>query len=87
MGAMQSDKSYIVGLKSFPVNVEIRTVKTYSRLPAQASPGGFPGAGGSGGGNYTVELNSSLVLLPKVPMQPRYFDPRVGFFAVGYTSF
>lgn len=87
MGAMQSDKSYIVGLKSFPVNVEIRTVKTYSRLPAQASPGVFPGAGGSGGGNYTVELNSSLVLLPKVPMQPRYFDPRVGFFAVGYTDF
>ncbi len=85
MGVLQNDKSYIVGLKSFPVNVEIKTVKTFSRLPAQASTG-FPGAGGSGG-NYTVELNSSLVLLPKVPMQPRYFDPRVGFFAVGYTDF
>jgi hypothetical protein len=35
----------------------------------------------------TLELNSSLVLLPKVPMQSRYFDPRVGYFAVGYTDF
>ena len=35
----------------------------------------------------TVELNSSLVLLPKVPMQSRYFDPRVGYFAIGYTDF
>ena len=35
----------------------------------------------------TYELNSSLVLLPKVPMQPRYFDPRVGYFATGNTDF
>lgn len=34
-----------------------------------------------------MELNSSIVILPKTPMQARYFDPRVGFFAVGYTDF
>ena len=28
-----------------------------------------------------------MVLLPKVPMKPRYFDPRVGYFATGYTDF
>ena len=28
-----------------------------------------------------------MVLLPKEPMQARYFDPRVGYFAVGYTDF
>jgi len=86
IGSMQADKSYIAGVRSFPSNVEISTVKTYSRLPA------IPGQGGGGfapavSGNYTVELNSSFVLLPKVPMQARYFDPRVGFFAVGYTDF
>jgi hypothetical protein len=32
-------------------------------------------------------LNASLVILPKVPMKPRYFDPRVGYFTVGYTDF
>ncbi len=82
LAAVQSDKSYIVGVKSYPINIEIKTVKTYSRTPAPAGIGG-----GGGTGNMTIELNSSLVLLPKVPMQSRYFDPRVGYFAVGYTDF
>ncbi|MEN9548087.1 MAG: hypothetical protein RIR12_678 [Bacteroidota bacterium] len=86
LGMVQADKSYIVSVKAYPINVEIKTIKTYSRMPAvgAAGPGGM---GGAGGGNMTMELNSSLVLLPKVPMQPRYFDPRVGYFAVGYTDF
>lgn len=89
IGMLQSDKSYVVGVRSFPINVEITTVKTYGRTPA--APTGIPGGGGGGGsaatGNITVELNSSMVLLPKDPMQARYFDPRVGYFAVGYTDF
>jgi len=32
-------------------------------------------------------LNSSIVLLPEEPMQQRWFDPRVGYFAGGYTEF
>ena len=35
----------------------------------------------------TYELNSSMVLLPEVPMKARLFDPRVGYFTVGYTDF
>lgn len=85
LAIMQSDKSYTVSVKSYPINIEIKTVKTYSRMAAPAAPGGF--GGGGGGGNMTMELNSSMVLLPKVPMQARYFDPRVGYFAVGYTDF
>jgi hypothetical protein len=84
LGAQQSDRSYIEGIQSFPQNVEIRTVKTYAKTPAQAAPG-MPAS--APGGPATYELNSSLVLLPKVPMQPRYFDPRVGYFATGYTDF
>ena len=85
IGAQQADKSYIVGVRSFPMNVEISAVKTYSRSPAPAAGG--QGGGGNVGGNMTIEMNSSIVLLPKNPMQPRYFDPRVGYFAVGYTDF
>lgn len=84
--APQPDKSYIINVRSYPINVEIRTVKTYTRMPSPPVPGGF-GGGPSGGGNMTMELNSSLVLLPKKPMQARYFDPRVGYFAVGYTDY
>jgi len=86
IGGLQPDKSYIVGIKSFPINVEITTVKTYAR--AQVPPVGFGGGGGTpSGGNLTIELNSSMVLLPKVPMQARYFDARIGYISVGYTDF
>lgn len=88
IGAIQADKSYIESVKSYPINVEIKTVKTYGRspVPPGSTAGGF-GAPVPTGGNLTVEINSSLVLLPQKPMQPRYFDPRVGYFAVGYTDY
>ncbi|HWC54124.1 MAG TPA: zinc-dependent metalloprotease, partial [Chitinophagaceae bacterium] len=89
IGALQADKSYIVSVKSYPINIEITAVKTYGRLPAQANTGfgGFGGGGRAATGNLTVELNSSMVLLPKDPMQARYYDDRVGYFTVGYTDF
>ena len=67
LAAVQADKSYVVSVKSYPINIEIRAVKTYSRSPAPATTQGQGGA--SAGGNMTMELNSSLVILPKVPMQ------------------
>lgn len=33
------------------------------------------------------EVNTSLLLLPKVPMQVRYFDDRVGYFNTNATNF
>jgi hypothetical protein len=84
IGSQQGDKSYIAGIRSFPMNIEISAVKTYSR--GGGAPSGMPGAAPAGG-NLTVEMNSSMVLLPKQPMQPRYADPRVGYFTVGYTDF
>ena len=32
-------------------------------------------------------MRQSLVLLPKEPMRPRYFDPRVGFFTVDRVNY
>jgi hypothetical protein len=88
LAAPMMDRSYILGVKSFPTNVEINVVRTYSLAAAPASPFGPPAMGGGGAtGSATVELNASLVILPKVPMKPRFFDPRVGYFAVGYTDF
>jgi len=84
LGSIQSDKSYIEKVKSFPINMEIRTVKTYGRTAGPAA-GGMVSAPPSG--TMTVELNSSLVLLPKVPMQARYFDKRIGYFTTGYTDY
>jgi len=90
LGSQLSDRSYIQSLRSYPTNVEISTVKTYT-LTAAPNPfgGGAPATmgGGASAGSSTIELNTSLVILPKVPMKARYFDPRVGYFAVGYTDF
>jgi hypothetical protein len=86
VGGQQTDKSYITGVKAYPLNIEVTAVKTYTRAPG-ITLGTGGGGGATAGGNITIEVNSSLILLPKEPMQPRYFDPRVGFFAVGYTDF
>ncbi|MGV3528557.1 MAG: zinc-dependent metalloprotease [Flavisolibacter sp.] len=91
LGNYQKDNSYLLDVRSFPHNLEIKTVKTYVRTPqANNSRGGAPapsfGAQATGAPS-TYELNSSMILLPRVPMKPRYFDPRVGYFATGYTDF
>ena len=86
LGTLQADKSFIVSVKPYPINIEITTVKTYGRTPAPA--GGTPSFGAPvPTGNLTVEMNSSFVLLPKEPMQARHADDRVGYFTVGYTDF
>jgi hypothetical protein len=88
LGAPMADRSYILGVKSFPTNVEINVVRTYALAAGPASPFGPPAMGGGAPtGSATVELNASLVILPKVPMKQRFFDPRVGYFTVGYTDF
>ncbi|PWG80124.1 zinc-dependent metalloprotease [Pararcticibacter amylolyticus] len=83
LGGLQPDRSYIQEIRSFPMNIEIRTVKTYTRTPSPQ----MGMMGGSPGGPLTYELNSSMVLLPSKPMQARHFDPRVGYFATGYVDF
>lgn len=86
--ALLSDRSYIQSINTYPINIEIKTVKTYGA----SSGGGFPGLGIPGGGGaslpaasragvVTIELNTSMILLPKTPMNRRLFDSRVGYFA------
>jgi len=85
LGALQADKSYIVSIRTYPNNTEISTVKTYNRT----APPGVSGAMAAqlASGTATLELNTSLVILPKKPMEGRHFDPRVGYFTVNYTDF
>jgi len=93
--SLQADRSYIASIRSFPINTEIRTVKTYSVTPpaltaTPAPPNPVPSVtlpAGVAAGVVTLEMNTSMVLLPKTPMKKRLFDPRVGFFANGYTIY
>ncbi|HRI80634.1 MAG TPA: DUF5117 domain-containing protein, partial [Cyclobacteriaceae bacterium] len=89
---IQNDRSFIQGMKSYPVNTEVKMVKTYtSVLPPPASPNApsqvtvLPA--GANAGVVTLELNTSMIQLPKVPARKRLFDKRVGYFANGYTVY
>jgi hypothetical protein len=84
LGPMMPDRSYIDNIRAFANNIEIRTVKTYTKMPGSSMPG-MPPSGSAGPATY--ELNSSILLLPKQQMKPRFFDARVGYFATGYTDF
>ena len=77
--SLEKDKSYVREIKSFPINIEIRTVKTYKAKVTAKDKNSLPAAALSG--FVTLELNNSLILLPKTPMKKRFFDPRVGYFA------
>ena len=90
--AFQKDKSFIQFIKSFPINTEIRTTKTFSTVAPQISRTPTPKIGvdlpaGLDAGVVTMELNTSFILLPDNPMRKRSFDKRVGYFANGYDVF
>ncbi len=72
LGAPQPDRSFLDTIKTYPINIEVSTTRTYAvttgRTPAARS------------GFATVGLNTSIVLLPRVPMQMRLADERVGYF-------
>ncbi|WP_298061824.1 zinc-dependent metalloprotease [uncultured Rikenella sp.] len=82
IGGFQKDKSYIVGVKAFPENVEMKSTRSYLITPKSNFPGYKPSPMPA-----TYEINSSLILLPEVPMQPRWFDPRVGYFTDRYIDY
>lgn len=84
IAAIQADKSYIVAVQSFPLNTNIKAVKTFARAAAPAA-GGAPASPSMG--TVTLELTTSMVALPTIPMTPRYYDPRVGYFAISHMDF
>ncbi len=90
--SFQKDKSFIQSINSFPINTEIRSVKTFSTEPQRISRTPSPKIGvnlpsGVDAGVVTLELNTSMLLLPERPMRKRAFDKRVGYFANHYDVF
>lgn len=78
LGSLQKDRSYIQQVAAFPMNIELRTVKTFANSNSSMSLA-LP--------YVTYELNTSMVLLPKTPMKARLVDQRVGYFGRGYVDF
>ena len=94
IGDLQKDRSFIQSIRAYPINVEVRSVKTFKVAPPSLKPPdrndpfepvNLPG--GLDAGVVTFEMNTSMILLPKTPMRKRFFDPRVGYFATGHTVY
>ena len=90
--AFQKDKSFISKVSSFPINTEIRSVKTFTTTPPRISTTPTPQIGVNlpsalDAGVITMEMNTSMILLPKTPMRKREFDARVGYFANQFGVF
>ena len=71
-------RSFISDIRTFPTNVEVRHVQTFV---ANEAPGD------RSSGSVSLEMRQSMVLLPKDPMKPRVFDPRVGYFSVERVNY
>ncbi|HEV7591148.1 MAG TPA: zinc-dependent metalloprotease [Longimicrobium sp.] len=71
-------RSFVSTARSYPLNVEVRHTQTFE---AAAPPSD------RSGGTITLEMRQSLVLLPRVPMRPRYADRRAGFFTVDRINY
>ena len=84
--SLESDKSYIKEINSFPINTEIRSVKTYkAKTDSKKRKKELPAA--ILAGVVTLEINNSFILLPKEPMRKRFYDSRVGYFASSYLEY
>lgn len=72
LGTLQDDRTFIDTIKTYPINIEVSTLRTYAANPGKsmASRQGF----------MTLSLNTSIVQLPEEPMRPRLADERVGYF-------
>nr|WP_321226153.1 zinc-dependent metalloprotease [uncultured Psychroserpens sp.] len=75
---LDASRSFINGMKSFPKNIEVVQDMTYnaSQPPSAQSAE-----------TISLQMNQSMILLPEVPMQPRFADDRVGWFTYSQVDY
>ena len=78
VSSLDKSRSFINTLKSYPLNVEARHIKTYNSSDPPSN---------SSTGSISFEMSNSMILLPEKPMKRRYFDERVGWFSRGQTDY
>jgi hypothetical protein len=76
--ALDPSRSYIDTIKTFPLNIEVVTTKTYRTMESPID---------NSIGAITYQFNTSMLLLPKIPVKARLTDPRVGYFGQSQTDY
>ena len=75
---LDDSRSFINSVKSFPMNIEVVQDFTFNA----SKPPMLPDTE-----SISMQVNQSMILLPEVPMKPRYFDRRVGWFTVNQIDY
>ena len=75
---LDGDRSFIGRVRSYPLNVNVRHTLTYDA--------GNPPSDEQAN-TISMEMNQSLVLLPREPMRPRHADARVGYFTIDRVNY
>ena len=71
-------RSFIGRVRSYPMNVNVRHTLTYDAGNPPSDEQAH---------TISMEMNQSLVLLPREPMRPRHADPRVGYFTIDRVNY
>jgi hypothetical protein len=90
IASIVQDRSYVKSFAAYPINVEIKMMRTYATgvakaLPGRPAPPQLEAA--KIGGAVTLEISTSILLMPEKPMAARRFDARVGYFADAYIEY
>ncbi|GLC23655.1 zinc-dependent metalloprotease [Roseisolibacter agri] len=86
-GAPDPSRSFIERVATFEKNVEIEASQTFASSPLGGATAANPLAALFAAPRGTEVYHFSIVRLPDVPMQPRLFDERVGFFNTTQADF
>jgi len=75
---LDKGRSLITGMDAFPENVQVKHILTYKgdNLPANRTTG-----------TISIGMTQSFILLPEIPMEPRFADNRVGFFSLRQVDY
>jgi hypothetical protein len=89
-GNLDAARSFIERATSFPDNVNVESMLTFSaggRGGAAADAPAGRGRGGPTSPSLTVVMHYSFHKLPEVPMKPRLCDNRVGYFSMSQYDY
>ena len=76
--SLDESRSFITSIKSFPFNIEVVQDFTFtaSKPPVLEESE-----------SISLQMNQSMILLPEIPMKPRLFDERVGWFTLNHYDY
>ncbi|MGY3792820.1 zinc-dependent metalloprotease [uncultured Aquimarina sp.] len=82
VGSLSKEKTKIKTIKNYPENLNINTHYVYSK-PNVLNGGS---AAVTDGRNVTIKVEHSLIAMPENDYQPRFDDPRIGYFFTQVTD-